>query len=76
MVREKNQFTLTLVGDCPQTLTPTYLPLKRDPVPHRLGLFLHIILTGGHEVRAIDYYIGGRIFTHLVFSILKFLIFY
>ena len=52
---------MTLVGACPQTLTSIYFPLKRDPVPHRLALFLQIILTGGHEVRAIDYCIGGRV---------------
>ena len=30
-------------------------------MPHRLALFLQIILTGGHELRAIDYCIGGRV---------------
>ena len=40
---------MTLVGACPQTLTPISFPLKRYPVPHRLALFLRIILTGGHD---------------------------
>ena len=52
---------MTLIGACPQTLTPISFPLKREPVPHHLVLFLHLILTGGHEVRAIDYCIGGRV---------------
>ena len=30
-------------------------------MPHRTALFLQIILTGGHEVIAIDYCIGGRV---------------
>ena len=52
---------MTLVGSCPQTLTPISFPLKRDPVPHRIDLFLQIILTGGHEVRAIYYCLGDRV---------------
>ena len=35
MGRDQNKFTVTLVGDCPQTLTPIYFPLKWEPVPHR-----------------------------------------
>ena len=30
-------------------------------MPHQLALLLQIILTGGHEVRAIDYCLGGRV---------------
>ena len=46
------QFTVTLVGACPQTVTPISIYLKRDPVPHHLTLFFYVIITGGHEIGA------------------------
>ena len=52
---------MTLVGACPQNLTSISFPFKRDPVPHRLALFLQIILTDGHEVGAIYYCLGDRV---------------
>ena len=64
MIREQiilPYFIVTLVGACPQTVTLISFPLKRDAVPHRLALFLQIILNGGHEVIEIDYCIGGRV---------------
>ena len=30
---------MTLVGACPQTVTPISIPLKQEPVPHHLTLF-------------------------------------
>ena len=52
---------MTLVGDCPQNVTPISIPLKREPVPHHLTLFFYVILTGGHEIGEIYYCIGCRV---------------
>ena len=47
MIRNQNQFTVTLTGTCPQTLNPISLTLKQEAVPHSYNINSEEISGGG-----------------------------